>query len=558
MDKFVDIINFEDIDIIKEYYYKIKNENSKEEFNINLQQLYWKKIIKRANIDLINWYYNEIKENEYFDIDNNFKKKINNLRNINSDQVCLFMYEKIIIQDEEYVYKIELNHFKRLLCRGFYLTAQYLLTTNFTNSELFDIDSICKSIVKYGNLDLVQYAIHSNFFDIRKVLIYNTNNIDIDSEDEITTNETLVYYLFEPNIKVYNNSNERYESIFFELITILDDNEYIQMANDLIKRLEFIISNNLRNILNFVIDQYNHIISPEIWLKNYIISILENNISSLDVIKPFVEHSHISNYTESLHNMHMEIYCYSLECMTVFYNEFNSYITSYHYFDIIVCDLPMFNPNNMSQNSKYLLQIYPDLYKDNLTIDNIIEYYTRYSDWDGNIIEEIIDVYPDFSIIDNNHSFFTAIREINMNRLNIEEPTEKQFRNNILDYLVNKYPQYYKSICVYQDIDSDDEEANEENLEGIYYLFNSEQPYQPINFDEALSIFFEKNSLDIKENNTLECLICRDIIDTNIQRIISCCRTDTFNSGHIYCENCLKLWLKQECRTCPSCRNKLF
>ena len=75
---------------------------------------------------------------------------------------------------------------------------------------------------------------------------------------------------------------------------------------------------------------------------------------------------------------------------------------------------------------------------------------------------------------------------------------------------------------------------------------------------KALSEFFDKNSLVIIENKHLECLICQDIIDTNNQRIISCCRAGNFDSGHIYCESCLKQWLKEDCRTCPTCRNKLF
>jgi hypothetical protein len=212
----------------------------------------------------------------------------------------------------------------------------------------------------------------------------------------------------------------------------------------------------------------------------------------------------------------------------------------------------MFNPNNLSQNSKYLLNVYQDLYKDNITIENIIEYYTRYCDWDGNIIEELIELYPEFNPIDNNHLLFVAIREINMNRVHTEDPTDLLLQHNILDYLVQKYPEHYKSMVVIQN------QEDENNVDGIYYLLVNENPYVPIDFNKALSEFIEKNTISNIENIEYECLICQDIIDTTEQHIIACCKTNTFDVGHIYCENCLTKWLKEDCRTCPTCRSKLF
>lgn len=553
MQKFTDIIvSDSNIDNIKEYYYKIKNEPCYDQFNINLLQLYWKKIIKKGNLDLVQWYYDEIKQNNYFDIDTSFIKK---LKYINDDLVCQYFYKKILEIDPEYVYKIEIIDFKRLLSRGFFLTGKYLLTTNFTNSESFDFDLICKIIVKYGNLDLVEYAIHSDFFNIWKVMKNNNDNVNSsenDSDTNTTSNETLVYYLFEPHIKVFDKSNERYENIFFKLIGTFDDIEYNQMANDIINRIDVIISKHLVNIFNFVICQYSHMINPEIWLENYIYSILVNNQKSIDLIKSYVDKNLISNYTEKIHNLHLDTYCHSAEAMKNFYNEFKDYMTSYHYFDIIVCDLPMFNPENLSQNSKYLLNEYKDLYKDNITIENLIEYYTRYSDWDGNIIEQLLDLYPEFNPIDTNHLLFTAIREINMSRVYTEDPTDKLLQHNILDFLVQKYPEHYKSIPVIQN------EEDDTNSDGIYYLLINENPYVPIDFNKALSEFIDKNTVLNIENIEYECLICQDIIDTTNQKIISSCKTSTFDIGHIYCENCLTKWLKEDCRTCPTCRSKLF
>jgi hypothetical protein len=555
MQKFSEIIvSDNNIDNIKEFYYKIKKEPSYDECNVNFLQLYWKKMIKKGNLDLIEWYYDEIKKNCYFDIDSTFIKK---LKYTNTDTVCQYFYQKIIEHDPEFVYKIQIIDFKRLLCKGFFLTCKYLLTTNFTNSERFDIDLVSKTIVKYGNLDLVEYAIHSDFFHIWKVM-KNINDTSINSENDndsdtnLKLNETLIYYLLEPNIKVFDTSIERYENIFFKLIGTLDDSEYNQMANDVIKRIDVIISKHLINIFNFVICQYNHMITPEIWIENYIYSILIGNQKSMDLIKPYVDKSVISNYTEKIHNLHMDTYCHSAEAMRTFYTEFNQFLSSYHYFDIIVCDLPMFNPNNLSQNSKYLLNVYQDLYKDNITIENIIEYYTRYCDWDGNIIEELIELYPEFNPIDNNHLLFVAIREINMNRVHTEDPTDLLLQHNILDYLVQKYPEHYKSMVVIQN------QEDENNVDGIYYLLVNENPYVPIDFNKALSEFIEKNTISNIENIEYECLICQDIIDTTEQHIIACCKTNTFDVGHIYCENCLTKWLKEDCRTCPTCRSKLF
>jgi hypothetical protein len=243
--------------------------------------------------------------------------------------------------------------------------------------------------------------------------------------------------------------------------------------------------------------------------------------------------------------------------MKMFYEELKQFISSYHYFDIIVCDLPIFNPDNISQNSKYLLNEYPDLYRDNITIDNIIAYYTRYSDWDSNIIEELLQLYPDLNLIDDNHSLFTAIREINMNRVHTEEPTDILFRHNILDYLVDKYPEHYRSITINRSDDNNGHDDDDDYTDGIYYLRVDEQPYISIDFNTLLIEFIEKNTL-LNNDEQKECLICQDIIDTSNQRIISCCRTGNFDSGHIYCENCLTQWLKEDCRTCPTCRKKLF
>ena len=556
MTKFSDTIVLDNnIEYIKEYYYKIKNDKCNSEFNTNLQQLYWKKIIKKGNLELIQWYYDEIKQNNYFDIDTSFIKK---LHYISSDSVCLFFYQKIIEHDEEYVYKIQLIDFKRLLSKGFFETAKYLLTTNFTNSETFDIDFIAKTIVKYGNLELVQYAVYSDFFHIWKVMKNSNENSDNDSDENIRLNETLVYFLLEPHIKVYDKRVERYESIFFKLIEILDDNEYMQMANDLIRRINVIISKNLINIFNFVICQYSHMITPEIWLENYIIAIFANNNESIELTKPYIDRSVIHNYTEKLHNLHMDTYCVSQNAMKIFYDQFKQYISSYHYFDIIVCDLPMFNQEDLSQNSKYLLLEYPNLYKDNITIENIIEYYTRYCDWDGNIIEELMHLYPEFNPIDETHLLFTALREINMNRVHTEDPTDILLKHNLLDYLVDKYPQHYKSILIHNNDENNNEDSNDENTEGIYYLMMHENPYSPINFTEALTDFLEKNTMLNVENIEIECLICQDIIESLEHRIISCCRTGNFDRGHTYCENCLTKWLKEDCRTCPTCRNKLF
>jgi hypothetical protein len=557
MTKFSEIIVLDNnIDYIKECYYKIKKDNSNVEFNISLLNLYWKKIIKKGNLDLIQWYYQEIKENNYFDIDNSFIKKLNY---VTTDMVCLYFYKKIIEFKEDYMYEVQLNEFKRLLSKGFFQTAQYLLTTNFTNSEIFDIDYICKIIVKYGNLDLVEYAIHSDFFHISKVMKNIKDNSDNDDDSDINTklNETLVYYLLEPNVKVFDSSVERYETIFFKLIGILDDIEYTQMINDLIRRINVVISKHLINIFNFIINQYNHMVSPEIWIENYIYSILVENNKSIELIKPFVDKSLLSNYTEKIHNIHMDTYCNSQASMKMFYEELKQFISSYHYFDIIVCDLPIFNPDNISQNSKYLLNEYPDLYKDNITIDNIIAYYTRYSDWDSNIIEELLQLYPDLNLIDDNHSLFTAIREINMNRVHTEEPTDILFRHNILDYLVDKYPEHYRSITINRSDDNNGHDDDDDYTDGIYYLRVDEQPYISIDFNTLLIEFIEKNTL-LNNDEQKECLICQDIIDTSNQRIISCCRTGNFDSGHIYCENCLTQWLKEDCRTCPTCRKKLF
>ena len=561
MTKFSEIIVVDNnIDDIKECYYKIKKDNNNVEFNISLLNLYWKKIIKKGNLDLIQWYYQEIKQNNYFDIDNSFIKK---LHYISSDNVSQYFYKKIIEHDEEYIYKIQLIEFKRLLSKGFFETAKYLLTTNFTNSESFDIDYISKIIVKYGNLDLVDYAIHSDFFHIWKVIKNVKDNSDNDDDSDINTklNETLVYYLLEPNIKVFDTSVDRYESIFFKLIGILDDYEYMQMINDLISRINVVISKHLINIFNFIISQYTHMISPEIWIENYILAILVENTKSIELIKPFVDKSVLFNYTEKIHNIHMDTYCNSQACMTMFYEELKQFISSYHYFDIIVCDLPIFNPDNISQNSKYLLKEYPNLYRENITIDNIIEYYTRYSDWDSNIIEELLQLYPELNLIDENHSLFTAIREINMNRVHTEEPNDILFTHNILDYLVEKYPEHYKSITINRsghDNEDDEDDEDDENTDGIYYLHVHEQPYIPIDFNKTLIEFIEKNTLLNNNNKQEECLICQEIIDTCNQRIISCCRTGNFDSGHIYCENCLTKWLKEDCRTCPTCRKKLF
>jgi hypothetical protein len=559
MQKFSEIIiSDNNLEYIKENYNKIKNDNSSDQFNKSLLQLYWKKIIKKGELDVIQWYYDEILQNNYFDINSSFKKK---LKYATTDAISLFFYQKIVETDEEYVYRIQPADFKRLLSRGFFLTAKYLLTTNFTNSETFDIDYISKTIVKYGNLDLVEYAIHSDFFHIWKVMKNMNENSDNenDSDSQMKSSETLVYYLLEPNIKVFDVSIDRYENIFFKLISVLDDNEYTQMAYDVVRRIDVIISKNLNNIFNFVISQYSNMITSEIWLENYIRSIYSGNEQSIELIKPYVDKSIIVNYTEKIHNVHMDTYCHSPEAMKTFYNEFRQYITSYHYFDIIVCDLPMFNPDNLSKNSIYLLNEYQDLYKDNITIENIIQYYTRYLDWDGNIIQELLELYPEFNLIDENHLLFVAIREINMNRVHTEYPTDVLLQHNILDYLVAKYPEHYKSIYVNnENIESAENIENSENPEGIYYLRVHEQPYIPIDFNKALCDFLEINTLPVDENCQKECLICQEIIDATTQRIISCCKTGTFDSGHIYCENCLTKWLKDDCRTCPICRSKLF
>jgi hypothetical protein len=550
MERFTDIIDKDNIDYIKDFYYRLKTDKPTNQFNNNSLHLYWKKIIKKGVLELIQWYYDEIKINNYFDIDSTFVKK---LHYINTDQNCHFFYVKIIEHDRDYVHKIQLIDFKRLLSKGFFETAKFILSTDFPHSETFDLDYIAKTIIKYGNEDIVQYAINTDFFQIWKMMkmVNQSNNNDGNEHDDIPSqsSETLIYYLLEPNIKVFDKSIERYENIFFKLVDILDDDEYMQMANDVIKRIGVIISKHLINIFNFVICQYSHMINPEIWVENYILSIFTNNTISLDLIKPYLDKSIISNYTERLHNIHIDTYCVSQDAMNLFYNEFKDLISSYHYFDIIVCDLPIFNPEDDSTNSQFLLNAYPNLYKDNITIDNIIEYYTRYSDWDGNIISYLIEIYPEFNPIDENHNLFKAIREINMNRVHTEEPNDILLQHDILQFLVETYPEHYKSIAVN---DSD------ENSDGLYYLLIDENPYIPIDFNKVLSEFFDKNSLVIIENKHLECLICQDIIDTNNQRIISCCRAGNFDSGHIYCESCLKQWLKEDCRTCPTCRNKLF
>jgi len=549
MEKFADVIDRDSIDYIKEFYYRISIEKSGAQFNKNSLHLYWKKIIKKGDLPLIKWYYDEVKSNDYFDIDSTFVKK---LHYINLDQICLFFYVKIIEHDPDYVHKIQLIDFKRLLSRGFFETDKFILSTDFSHSETFDLDYISKTIVKYGNEDIVQYAINSDFFHLWKIMktIHQiSNDEDDDSHIHSQSPETLIYYLLEPNIKVFDKSIERYENIFFKLISILDDDDYIQMAHDVTKRIGVVISKHLLNIFNFVICQYSDMISSETWLENYILAIFINNAKSIDIIKPYLDKSVISNYTEKLHNIHMDTYCVSPDAMRVFYNEFRDLISSYHYFDIIVCDLPIFNSDNLSKNAIYLLNDYPDLYKDNITIENIVEYYTRYSDWDGNIISGLTELYPDFDPIDENHSLFKAIREINMNRVHTEEPNDILLVHDILDYLVETYPEHYKSEKI---------NNNDENADGIYYLLIDENPYIPIDFDKVLSEFLDKNSLDITENNDLDCLICQDTIDVSSQRIISCCRSNTFDIGHIYCENCLTKWLKEDCRTCPTCRNKLF
>ena len=366
MERFTDIIDKDSIDYIKDFYYRLKTDKPTNQFNNNSMHLYWKKIIKKGNLELIKWYYDEIKVNNYFDIDITFAKK---LHYITTDQNCHYFYVKIIEHDNDYAHKIQLIDFKRLLSRGFFETAKFILSTDFAHSETFDLDYIAKAIVKYGNEDIVQYAINTDFFQIWKMMkmVNQSNNNDGNENDDIPqSSETLIYYLLEPNIKLFDKSIERYENIFFKLIDILDDDEYMQMANDVIKRIGVIISKHLINIFNFVICQYSHMINPEIWVENYILSILTNNTNSIALIKPYLDKSLISNYTERLHNIHIDTYCVSQDAMNMFYSEFKDLISSYHYFDIIVCDLPLFNPEDASTNSHFLLNVYPNLYKDNI------------------------------------------------------------------------------------------------------------------------------------------------------------------------------------------------
>ena len=553
MQKFSDIIEKENIEIIKDFYDKYHMEKNIMINNPNNARFYWKKIIKKGNIEIVKWYYETIKQNNYFDINTTLHSR---LRYINSDELMLYFYVKIIENDVNYVNMIDIVSFKQLLVKGFYETAKYILTTDFIHSENFDIDIITKLIVKYGNIDIIDFAIGSELFEIWKVMKL---------EDENAGTKTLIYYLLDPKAKVHDSSIERYEQVFNKLISIIDDTDFNQIIHDLSERIDFIISKHLINIFNFFISHYTSLISTDIWLENYIKALFENNTKSLELITTYIDRTTISNYTERLHNVHMDTYCISEEIMGIYYNEFKEYITSYHYFDIIVCDLPIFNPDNLSKNSKYLLEYYPDLYKDNITIDNIILYYTRYYDWDGNIIEQLIELYPDFNPIDEEHRLFKAIREINMNRVNNEEPTDMLLKHQILDYLTDTYSEHYKSIQVGDNNDSDLSDDEDENyVLNMYYLLNDENPYIPIDFSTVLKDYLDKNNINAEllklEDLHIECLICDDTLDPelNTMRFIRCCSNNNFTQGHIYCEKCLVKWLKQECRTCPTCRNKLF
>jgi hypothetical protein len=496
-------------------------------------------------------------QNNYFPISGTIDC---NFCNINNDRVALFLFKKQVELDDEHIEKIDSYNFRDYLKRGFYSLIKYLLDSDYVHSSNFEIEKVVRNIVKYGSIELVDLLIERDMISLYRLHLLNQSFNENDLIDNET--ETLIYHLLNPELDLRDNSVFRYESIFYKLVEQLENYEFDQLGRDLTSRFSVILDNNLYNIFDFYIGNYSYLLAPDTWLENYISMIYNDNEYWINKLAPYVDKKLLKNYSEEIHNIHVTTYAKNPESMARFYREFKDYITSFEYFDIIVCDTPILNESNVSKNAEYLALVYPQLYNDNITVANLVKYYERYSDWDENLIPHLVTLKPDFTPIDDTHSLFNLLRTQNMERIHAEDVRDQLFSCEILNYLVENYPDHYKYISsneIMDDSSADehsDSDLNTSDDSGIYYLLIDEHPFIPINFPETLCDFMESHHIPCGQYIG-ECQICQDIINENETRSIRCCGKNNEN-GHIFCESCLRKWLTEERRTCPTCRAKLF
>ena len=187
--------------------------------------------------------------------------------------------------------------------------------------------------------------------------------------------------------------------------------------------------------------------------------------------------------------------------------------------------------------------VYRILYKIRPYDRSIINYLLEYSHHPAfvhyiinNLIENNVAgiIPPSLTLYDD--YIFKSIRSYYKKSFYSNMPME---RNVSLDRLVVRFPNHYRKI------------KHDDIL--VYYLLINEEPFIVEDFNIVLNDFLDNHRV---HDGNLECQICLEMVEG--ENPIQCCLSENFSDGHTFCENCIRKWLKPECRTCPICRSEIL
>jgi hypothetical protein len=419
------------------------------------------------------------------------------------------------------------EHLKILLEKGYFITSANVLSGVYFDWDYYDDFLVKKYVIMYGNAELVHY-------------IFANEDTEVSTNYMADMPHTWAWYLLKPNINVYDNSVERYEAIFSEIVDNVDE----RLGNDLMSRFDTMVV-RFPNILEFLVANYS--ITAQFALNAYIISILEDNVQITRILDPLYKlYKNIENPNNPLDFTSDQIIqtlcghpCKNIECLKRLLDTFT--IPSYTYFCISIAKEPLLLSTENPGNKETFLQLVPNMYSEHVIVTNILTFYRLHIDLDMSYPEILSDCLlynPNINLCEND-TLFLGLRNMLVSHYNVDDECDiLPYSSNLL-FLAETYPNNYT-------VEQGD------NISEYYYLLKSETPYNSSDYEINKEIFLDLFRIPAVSPET--CLICMETISTNT---IKCCDSTNFK-GHLYCEECIEKWLRDGNRTCPTCRRKLF